>query len=44
MNYYIINGHTIGSNSEGNAIIEYYRVCEQVEKAQSITVKLETNE
>lgn len=42
MNYYIVDGETIGSNSEENALKEYWRVCdkEKIGKHFQVTSKI----
>ena len=43
MIYYKIDGHTIGSNNERNALTEYYRVCAVEDKQIVFPVTLDTD-
>ncbi len=40
MNYYLVNGKTIGPSSQENALKEYYRICERKEIGTHFEVTL----
>ncbi len=39
VNYYIVDGHTIGAKSAKNALLEYWRICEREKVGKDFEVE-----